>query len=63
MNVAPTTVVVADFTRRSGPGRHPLARSQAASRVDITNVQEGLTAPRGTPNDGWDTLTKGVALE
>lgn len=61
----PTTVVVADFTYRASAGSVgiQLACSQGASCVDITMFQEGLyTLSEGRPNDGWDTLTKGVAL-
>lgn len=61
----PTTVVVADFTYQASAGSIgiQLACSAAASCVDIDMYQEGLySLDEGRPNDGWDKLTKGVAL-
>lgn len=61
----PTTVVVADFTYGEAAGSVgiQLACSAAASCVDIDMFQEGLySLDEGRPNDGWDKLTKGVAL-
>jgi hypothetical protein len=61
----PSIVVVADFTYEASAGSVSiqLACSRAASCVDITMFQEGLySLHEGRPNDGWDTLTKGVAF-
>ena len=61
----PTTVVVADFTYVANAGSVgiQLACSEAASCVDISMFQEGLyTLDEGRPNDGWDSLSKGVAF-
>jgi len=61
----PTTVVVADFTYEASAGSVgiQLACSQAASCVDISMFQEGLyRLDEGRPNDGWDSLAKGVAF-
>jgi hypothetical protein len=61
----PTTVVVADFTYEASAGSVgiQLACSQGASCVDISMFDEGLySLDEGRPNDGWDTLTKGVAF-
>jgi hypothetical protein len=61
----PSTVVVADFTYEASAGSVgiQLACSEAASCVDISMFQEGLySLDEGRPNDGWDTLTKGVAF-
>lgn len=63
----PSTVVVADFTyennANSGSLGIQLACLETASCVDIDMFQGGLyTLSEGRPNDGWDTLTKGVAL-
>ena len=64
VEMPPTTVVVADFAYESSAGSVgiQLACSQAASCVDISMFEEGLyTLDEGRPNDGWDTLTKGLA--
>jgi hypothetical protein len=61
----PTTVVVADFTVEASAGSVgiQLACSQGASCVDISMFDEGLySLDEGRPNDGWDTLRKGVAF-
>jgi hypothetical protein len=61
----PATVVIADFTYRASAGSVSiqLACSEEASCVDMTMFQEGLyTLSQGRPNDGWDTLSKGVAF-
>lgn len=61
----PSTVVVADFTYGEAAGSIgiQLACSAAASCVDIDMFQEGLySLDEGRPNDGWDKLSKGVAL-
>ena len=61
----PTTVVIADFTYTASAGSIgvQLACSQESSCVDLTMFQEGLySLHEGRPNDGWDTLTKGVAF-
>ena len=65
VELPPTTVVVADFTYDGNAGSVGIqvACSQGASCIDITMFQAGLyTLSQGRPNDGWDTLTKGVAF-
>jgi hypothetical protein len=65
VELPPTTVVVADFTYEANAGSVgiQLACSESASCVDISMFQEGLySLDEGRPNDGWDTLTKGVAF-
>ena len=65
VELPPTTVVVADFTYDASAGSVgiQLACSQGASCVDITMFHEGIySLHEGRPNDGWDTLTKGVAF-
>ena len=61
----PAAVVVADFTYKAsaGPVGIQLACSEEHSCVDATMFQEGLySLHEGRPNDGWDTLAKGVAF-